>query len=181
MSTTMNQRKFENVVLFICERARGEMTSVRLNKLLWLIDKTAFLKLAHTITDWVYIRKRFGPVPVDNYEALGLMGDNGDLEIIHSRDDDREKTQFIPHKTPDLSFFDERELEVMDEVLNTYGATHWRKLVDLSHDLAWATHDDGERIPFEVYLSARQDAKDIPSIREMIAREERKYAQCAGR
>lgn len=178
---TMNQCKFENAVLFICENARGKMTQVRLNKLLWLIDKTAFLQLAHTITDWVYIRKRYGPVPKYNFDALGIMGDHGDLKIIKSRDEDCEKTLYIPRKEPDLSCFDESELEIMRDILNTYGKTHWEKLVKLSHDLAWATYDDGERIPFEAYLSALPDAKAIPAIRDMIARKEAEYAKCADR
>lgn len=174
---TMSQCKFENAVLFICTNTQGEMTTVRLNKLLWLMDKTAFLQLAHTITGWSYIRKRFGPVPIDNYDALGIMGDNGDLEIISSRDGDYERTKYIPHKDPDISCFDEKELEIMRNVLTTYGNTHWEKLVKLSHDLTWATYEDGEHIPFEAYLSAMPDASTIPAIREIIERKEAEYAE----
>ena len=173
----MKQGKFENAVLFICENATGEMNTVRLNKLLWLIDKTAFLRLAHTITDWRYIRREMGPVPLNNHDALGVMKDKNFLKISHIRDDNGEKYSYIPRVSADLSCFDEDEQKVMRDVLAKYGSIHWLKLVKLSHDLAWATYEDGETIPFEAYLSTPPEGTKNPDIRAIIDREEDKYAQ----
>lgn len=173
----MNQHKFENAVLFICENASGEMNTVRLNKLLWLIDKTACLRLAHTVTDWKYIRKEMGPVPFDNHDALCVMSDKNSLDISHGKDGNCEKFSYSPIARADLSGFDEGEREVMRDVLEKYGNVPWRKLVELSHDLAWATYEDGETIPFEAYLSAPPEDVENPDIRALVAREERKYAQ----
>ncbi len=173
----MNQRKFENAVLFICENASGKMSMVRLNKLLWLIDKTAFLQLAHTITEWRYIRKELGPVPLDNHDALGVMKDRGILKIDHTKDENGEKYIFTSLASPDISCFDESEQRVLHDVLAKYGSKHWLKLVGLSHDLAWATYDDGEVIPFEAYLSTPSEGVENSDIRALIDKEENKYAQ----
>lgn len=173
----MNQLKFENVVLFICENTRGQMNMVRLNKLLWLIDKTAFLRLAHTLTDWRYIRKEMGPVPFNNHDALGVMKDKGLLKISHINDENGEKYSFSPLKRADISCFDAEEQAVIKEVLEKYGSMHWLKLVKLSHDLAWATYEDGETIPFEAYLSSPPESADNTEVRILIDGEEDKYAQ----
>lgn len=65
----MDRKKFENAALFIRQNAEGEMTPTRLGLLLWLVDRTAFLCLGHTITGADYRRRRQGPMP-DGLESL---------------------------------------------------------------------------------------------------------------
>lgn len=172
----MNQGKFENTVLFICENTPGEMNTVRLNKLLWLIDKTSFLKLAHTVTGRHYIRKEMGPAPVYTHDAISIMRDKGLINVTHISDENGHKCSYTPLTHADLSRFSADEQKIMRDVLAKYGSAHWLKLVELSHDLAWATYEDGETIPFEAYLSAPREGSSSQAIRALIEREENQYA-----
>lgn len=152
------------------------MTTIRLNKLLWLMDKEAFLQTTRTITGSPYIRKRFGPVPQNYLATYNAMADKGYLKIVHSRDDNFEKTKYTARRKATLSCFDDDELGIMREVLDKYGSASVGRLVKLSHDLTWARHEDGEKIPFEAYLSAVPNARRIPVLRKIIEEEEAKYA-----
>ncbi len=73
----MNTERFENLVLAICQKVPAEhLATTKLNKLIWLIDKTAFLELGKSITGATYLRKMNGPVPKDNKDIFALMRDN---------------------------------------------------------------------------------------------------------
>lgn len=171
----MNQNKFENVVLYICENAHGRMTTTRLNKLLWLIDKTAFLRNAQTVTDWSYIRKRFGPVPKDNYDAFGVMADKSKLRITLEHGEGFETAFYAALKKPDMTVFSEAEKNVMEDVMKNYVKVSTDMLVELSHDLVWATYEDGETIPFEAYLSVFP--VELPSVKNKIDMAEKEYGE----
>lgn len=171
----MNLAKFKNVVLYICNNCPGRMTTTRLNKLLWLMDKTAFLETARTITDWSYLRKKFGPVPKDNYDALGIMKDESGLQMTHAESGMSETTVYMALKMPDLSEFSEHELQIMKKVINCYGHAPTEELVKLSHDLVWASYEDGEKIPFEAYLSVDDDINLSKPVAEKIKKAEMEY------
>lgn len=171
----MNQQKFENVVLYICENSPGRMTTTRLNKMLWLVDKTSFLQNASTITEWLYIRKRFGPVPKDNYDALTIMAEKGLLKINLEHNEGFETAFYTARQNPDMSLFSPIEIKSMEDAMHNYANLSTDKLIGISHDLVWATFEDGEAIPFEAYLS--EFPTDLPQVRGRIELAEKEYQQ----
>lgn len=150
----MNQEKFENLVLLVCEAVPEHLTTTRLNKLLWILDKTAFLEIGQKITGCRYIRKQFGPVPKDNGDALGVMNDKGMIETIRSSDTETgmPRREYKAKTKADLSVFDKTELALIIKTLQDYAKWATLKLIRLSHDLVWANRNDGEEINFEAYL-----------------------------
>lgn len=151
----MNQAKLENLVLLVCEAVPEHLTTTRLNKLLWILDKTAFLETGQKITGCRYIRKQYGPVPIDNGDALGVMEDKGLIEVIRSSDAETgmPRREYRAKAKADRSVFGEIEINLILKTLLEYAKWATRKLIALSHDLVWANRDDGEEINFEAYLA----------------------------
>lgn len=148
----MNKEKFENLVLAICESVEGPVTTTRLAKLLWLVDKAAYLQFGDKITGCRYIRKQFGPVPVDNHELLAVMREEGLISINKECGPEFSRVEYSPLRRPDMGAFDEREREVIENALTAHRNDSTRRLIAMSHDLAWALSEDGEEIPFAAYL-----------------------------
>lgn len=150
----MNQEKFENLVLLICDAVPEKLTTTRLNKLLWLIDKTAFIENGDKITGCKYIKKQYGPVPVDNGEALGVMHDKGLINISIYRDEetDMARREYKGVSQANINIFSSKEYNIIQDVLKRFASWSARKLIQLSHDLIWANRDDWEEINFEAYL-----------------------------
>ena len=112
--TVLFQRLTE-AVYFVCEKASAHperLDQIKLNKILWYADASAYLRRGESITGEVYIKKPFGPVArhnriaVNQLETAGVLRRGraasgsghwnthfdmtGDFEIALLSDDDRE-------------------------------------------------------------------------------------------
>jgi hypothetical protein len=112
--TVLFQRLTE-AVYFVCEKASAHperLDQIKLNKILWYADASAYLRRGESITGEVYIKKPFGPVArhnriaVNQLETAGVLRRGraasgsghwnthfdmtGDFEITLLSDDDRE-------------------------------------------------------------------------------------------
>ncbi len=116
----MSLEKFENLVLCIAEAVPNGLNTVKLNKLLWLMDKEAYLKIGSKITGSRYLRKKYGPVPVDNTEALCVMRDKNTLSYMIHRDEDLKRYEYFAHHGPDKSVFNDQEKNIINRVLDEY-------------------------------------------------------------
>jgi len=179
----MDQERLENLVLAVCEVVPPEhLSTTKLNKLLWLIDKTAFMTFGRTITGCSYLRKARGPVPQGNKDIFRQMEANGALECI--RDMHRapsaslQSVNYHGRISANNEVFSPEERGVISDILQQYGNKSTRELVDLSHDLAWATYEDGEEIPFAAYLSSIQNENELDSVRRIIDKAESEYLEC---
>lgn len=165
-----DQKKLENIVLFICNNSRGWMTEPRLALLMWRIDKAAFLMLARKITAMRYVRKQIGPSPVGLASLLDSMKVKGSIRYLGNN-------RIQATRKTDRSCFPDDELKVMDTVITEYGLLDTKKLISVAHDLTWATYPDGEEIPFEAYLSRIENptASAQKAIRDRIRDAEMEY------
>ena len=147
-----DQKKLENIVLFICNNSRGWMTEPRLALLMWRIDKAAFLMLARKITAMRYVRKQIGPAPVGLAPLLDSMKTEGSIRYLGNN-------RIQATRKTDRSCFPDDEL------------------MSVAHDLTWATYPDGEEIPFEAYLSRIENptASAQKAIRDRIRDAEMEY------
>ena len=112
---TVHYRRLTEAVYFICDKASENperLDQIKLNKVLWYADASAYLKSGESITGEDYIKKPFGPVArhnriaVDQLERAGVLRRGraasgsghwnthfdmtGDFEIALLSDDDRE-------------------------------------------------------------------------------------------
>ncbi|MDR2726517.1 MAG: SocA family protein [Deltaproteobacteria bacterium] len=181
----MNQTKFENLVLSICAKVPPEhLTTIKLNKLLWLIDKEVFCHTGSSVTGIEYLRKMDGPVPKDNQDLFKDMAAKGLLRIETKQIYDkganrprrRRKSNYHGLCAPDMAVFSSTEQQLAEHVLTTHGHKSLDQLVNIAHDIVWATFDDNEVIPLEAYLShSRSDNSD--AIRRRIQNTEVYYRE----
>ena len=172
--------KFENLVLAICETVPPEyLATTKLNKLLWLVDKTAFMRLGKSVTCSAYLRKRKGPVPQDNRDVFAIMQENHILATEQGRwnlpADQMQSVNYRGLKKANMDVFSQEEKDIIFSVINEYGKKPASQLVNLSHDLVWATFEDGDVIPFEAYLSSIKDENNLPEVQQIIADAELEY------
>ena len=172
----MDNDKFFNLALRICERSAEPPKTKRLAKLMWLLDKSAFLKLGHKITGCEYLRKQFGPVPKNNKDLLCIMRDRGMLDIRRSHQDQMPEVSYIAQKPANMTSFTEEERKLIDEVLDTALERSTTSLVRESHDLTWALTEDNEPIRFESYLSQLPLSAELKrKFKELVEEAEDEY------
>ena len=181
----MNQSKFENLVLAICDQVPPEhLTTIKLNKLLWLIDKEVFCCTGASVTGADYLRKMDGPVPNNNQELFEGMVVKGLLHIEKKRIYDtgasrprhRRKSNYKGLVAPDMAVFSDIERQLIEQILATHGHKSLDQLVNIAHDIVWATFDDNEVIPMEAYLS-RSKLDNSDAIRQRIQNAEIHYRE----
>ena len=180
-----NQSKFENLVLAVCVRVPPEhLTTIKLNKLLWLVDKEVFCRAGYTVTGMEYLRKMDGPVPKNNQDMFHAMASKGLLRIetkrIYDKDASRpryrRKSNYHGLAKPDMKVFSDVEQHIIEQVLADHSHKSLDQLVNIAHDIVWATFDDNEVIPMEAYLShSRLD--DSHAFRQRIHNAELYYRE----
>ncbi len=97
-----------------------------LNKLLFYSDMTAFYLNGQGISGSVYLNRPFGPVADPAAEILDDLIDAGKVKIADGT------KHFVADPTRS-DVLDDKEIEVLDWVLKTYGEMGAREISDLSH------------------------------------------------
>lgn len=146
---SLNISKLFNVIIFFCSDG---VLKTKLNKLLFYADFFHFKRQSVSITGANYVHLPHGPVP-DNYEHYfaTLIHEEGALlveEIEFSKDIIGEK--FVSRVHPDLSVFEESELETLIEVKKRFKNMSSTQIRNLSHNEgAYANTASGEYISYE--------------------------------
>lgn len=159
------------MILYVCERCAGadRFGRVKLNKILWRADFTAFAERGVPVTGRSYVKLAAGPAPVEMPPLLAEMAADNLIEF-ESRElrggyvEERPKAL----ARPNLRFFSPDDLAFVDSAV----AFYWKKTAtaasELSHKVAWKSRDFLDPLPYEsVFLS---DEKPSARDRAMFAR-----------
>ena len=82
MSQTTHFRRLVEAIYHICDSASAHpemLDQIKLNKVLWYADASAYLQRGESITGEVYIKKPFGPVARHNRNAVAQLEAAGAL------------------------------------------------------------------------------------------------------
>jgi hypothetical protein len=155
----MNRQKFKSLVHYVCARrcdAPETLGGVKLNKILWLSDLSAFYDLGEPITGVRYIKRKFGPVPAPIMPVLHELEAEGVLTVTEAKHYGKQKTEFVVHVPAKGDFLPPEELKIVNEVIDHVCDEHTAKSVsEASHDHIWKVAMDGEEIPlFTVFAKA---------------------------
>lgn len=115
----------KNILLHLVKNTKS--SKLFLNKILFYIDFLHFKKHGMSITGLKYIPLQYGPCPERFQDIFQRFIYEGVLTP-------KEEYQFHPNIEPDMTLFDEEELETIDYVLNLCKKDGGRKLYDLSHE-----------------------------------------------
>lgn len=170
-----NREKYQKLVQYIVQRfaskdnTGGEVDpyfgAVKLNKLLFFCDFTAYSRWFEPITGATYIHLREGPV-VDNWKGeRALMTNRGvvamdTVEFFDYRQHRLRPTASTPSAETLMEDFSPRERALIDEVCHALRHMSAREVTELSHKhLGWRMTDHLEPIPYESALF-RDPAQD---------------------
>lgn len=171
----VNEKKLKAAIAYIAERIHPG--KVKLFKLLYFADFTAYAERGQSVTSETYQHFRMGPVPLTLYRDLrdGLntyvdiesieLGMPLPTQIMHSKPD------------ADLSVLSEEDKGILDRVIEQYGHLSGAALRDITHkEIPYVVTVSGEEIPYylAVYRTARkptpEEVKSLTSHPEFVNR-----------
>lgn len=137
--------KFVNVVAYFASKGVPDLTKLKVSKLLYFSDKLHLQKYGRPITGDDYYALPKGPIPT---VSLNIMSDAGSIEPSFGTPDsniklfltylsvDRSKKHpsFKIKKNPDLDVFSDSEIEVLDEIIKTFGSASLTYLLNKAHE-----------------------------------------------
>lgn len=157
MSSKIDQKKYENVVLYLCRGLGGSISGKKkLAKLLYYVDFDHFeyRESMKSITGDRYKAWRMGPVPDHYMEIIDKLEKEGKLvkKSVQNEIPGMKPTEvFEAEVEPDESMFSEDEKYILDRVIKKYGGLTGKQLEVLTHQEApFVATDQNEEIAYEL-------------------------------
>jgi uncharacterized phage-associated protein len=136
---------------------------IKLAKLLWRIDFTAYWRLGHPITEATYQADELGPAPVE--ELLAARDLEGAGRFRWEQDWDRQRRPVVEDE-PRMELFDEDERALIDSVIDQFRNTSGRAMVEDAHAFPGWVHawrggaGEGTPIPYEsIFWDRRREVR----------------------
>lgn len=185
-----DSEKLVQTLAFFASNGVKDLDTMKAAKLLYFADREHLLKYGRPIVGDDYYCMENGPIPTN---ALGQIQDvlspnpRGDHDALFDEyftvNRATKYPRLVSKKAPDLDVFSASDIEVLNDVLSTYGKLSSWKLRDLTHQDECVQLADKERsvrhvgsvrIPFEVFFKG-SDSKLLPLIEE--DQEDRDFAE----
>lgn len=160
--------KFEALVHYICWRCQDptKLGATKLNKVLWFSDAIAFVNHGKPITDSVYVKRQFGPVPKKILQTLSRLERGNKLAVRETEYFGKPKREFFAKEPADITIFTAEEISLVDYVIDRICEGHTAASIsDLTHDDVWELAEIGEEIPLYAVLAGRAGEVDEESIK----------------
>ena len=156
---TVDAHKLKALVHYICTRCRrdpSKLGAVKLHKILWYADGQTYARLGRAILGEDYTRQPHGPMSVHLDSALRQLESEKQLLIRTVGYKGKQKREYLASGTPDISFLNDKEKRILDEVIRNITQDHSAgSISEKSHDRLWEVARLGERIPYQQQLLTR--------------------------
>lgn len=143
--------KFKSLVHYVCAQRKDcpdTLGAVKLNKILWLADLSAFYETGQPITESRYIKREFGPVPAGIKPVLNELEREGILTVREVDHFNKRKKEYDVHIAAPTDFMTSEQRKIVDQAIVHVCDEHTAKSVsDATHDHIWKAANDGEEIP----------------------------------
>ena len=171
---SLNEPKFREMILYIASSSAEDekFGAVKLNKILYYADFIAYRRLGHSISGAEYQHLSERPAPRCLVAVRQSLVDDGSASIEQRDYFNNVQQRLVPQRSPDLDQLDEKELEILDEVINELRPLSATEVSELSHgELGWRLTKDGETIPYRTaWLSSQPLSLDQIETGKEIAR-----------
>jgi transcriptional regulator with XRE-family HTH domain len=164
-----NMRKFKEALLHILNKvgSRPNVGETVLYKLLYFIDFDYYEKFEEQLIGATYIKNHYGPTPVEFQKVIKSMLGK-DIIKVENEYFNYPQTKYLPLRQADISVFNGKELNVIENVLNRLSDMNAGQISDYSHeDVPWMVTEDGKPIEYETVFyrtrpySVRQYGEDV--------------------
>lgn len=124
--------RFSNVVLYFGQKI-NDLWKTKLNKLLFYSDFSCYKVYTVSLTGTKYLKFDYGPVPKDYEILLWFMEEQGLIKLIAKEAGPYEGyvVKSLAEYDPDV--FQNYEIEILEEVYNTFGDYSSVQISDKSH------------------------------------------------
>lgn len=166
------QKRLRALILYVAEECREapRFGLVKLNKILWRADYSAFAERGRPVTGRAYQRLKWGPAPVEMKPLLREMFEAHDISYSDTDfGDDKVESRVIPEVPVDVRVFPAEDLRFVDRAISYYWDKTGTEASDDSHGVAWKTREDGDPMPYELaFLSDRKlEGRQLTRLVEM--------------
>ncbi len=144
-----DRAKLKAVVLYVFSRlSPRELGNVKLHKILYFADMLKFKDTGTPMTGVDYVKQKFGPTARNLTSVLDELAKEGAIRIERREYHGFEKKDYVSLLTVDRSSLGNKNIEILDDVIEFARGRTATELSELSHDEAWRAADMGERIPY---------------------------------
>ncbi|MDZ4723178.1 MAG: Panacea domain-containing protein [candidate division Zixibacteria bacterium] len=158
------KRKFKELVLYISAKCQEHefFGKVKLNKLLFFSDFTAFRRRGLSITGANYQKLKMGPSPRLMPSILDEMIANAELAIIRKKCYDRIQHRPTPLRESNLEFFEAWEIDIVNDMIVKYKDQTADEISNRSHKfIGYELASLKEDIPYSTVYCREQEPSDI--------------------
>ena len=152
-SDKVNYTKFKNILLYILEKCAGKpnVGETVLYKLLYFADFNHYEEHEKFLTETVYRKLPYGPVPMHLDKVFEKMIEEEELQRITTDYFGYPRTRYLPLKKADIEVLTGSEKETIDQVIDRYSDWSASAISDYSHkDMPWKATDEGDVIDYEL-------------------------------
>lgn len=153
-----NGRKFREMLVYIAGKSQDDPRcgDLKLNKLLYFADMTAYRRRGTPITGAKYQHQPHGPIAAPLIPARRQLESEKRVKAKKRRYFTKAQTCTEVLSSVDASLFEPDELAIMDEVIAKYWDWDAKAMENEAHrEPGWRLTDDGETIPYRSALIGR--------------------------
>jgi len=148
-----NKEKFKQVLHYIiaqCENIDSAGKTV-LFKIQYFSDFNFYELFEEKMTGETYRRIDHGPAPMHFTQAVRELDDEGKIEYYNRDFYGMNQIKYKSLRSPDTSLLTQKEIEVIDSVIETHGCKNASEISDLSHlDVPYMATKDKCLIDYEL-------------------------------
>ncbi|MEX2411765.1 MAG: type II toxin-antitoxin system antitoxin SocA domain-containing protein, partial [Candidatus Paceibacterota bacterium] len=152
-SDKVNYTKFKNILLYILEKCAGKpnVGETVLYKLLYFADFNHYEEHEKFLTEAVYRKLPYGPVPNHLDKVFEKMIAEDELQRITTHYFGYPQTRYLPLKKADLEILSGSEKETIDQVIDRHSDWSASAISEYSHkDMPWKATEEGDVIDYEL-------------------------------
>jgi len=173
------QQRLREAILYVSDKSKDapRFGLVKLNKIIWRADFTAFFERKVPVTGRAYQKLEHGPAPVEMRPLLHEMEQERLIEI--------DQTELAPDKVEQRvfamvpafpRFFSPSDFGYLDRAIEYYWNKTGMEASDDSHDIGWLTREIGDEMPYELAFLSDEELSGGALARATKKAEARRWA-----
>lgn len=151
----MNPReRLRELTLYIAEKLKSDRNygRTKLAKVIYFSDIESYRRYRKPVTGSAHVHWPRGPVPEDFFDILNEMESEGLIKTERRKFHSYKQYRAVALRPANLSQFDDREVDVVDLVIQDLKHDNATSVSERSHGFAWKQTHNHERIPYEASL-----------------------------
>jgi len=167
-----NEEKTTQVAALFIKKAGGELNYTKLIKLLYLTDREALRLWERPLSGDSYVSMPKGPVLSITFDLINYKADPKKRSYWY-RFIDKRKYDVALKGNPGTNELSKREIELINEIHDTYKNVDWGKMIDICHKVCpeWQ-HPGDTSIPIrieDILTNFDKTERDIEILEEEVS------------